>query len=764
MYTERLEYSVVSDILLQLDNLGWNVDERNPECNVFQGRAKLEKQKETLQGKRPDFILYKENSNQPIAVIEAKKPNQSVRKALQQARELYATPLNIPLIFAYNGSYIETEYTHNGRSLKIDGEDVRQFVNPVTAYRFVNEGSEILSAVTTVQHSRDELIKIFKNAANLLREDGLQAGFDRFSAFSDILFLKILDEMDTLKLSSGEKSANTLDEYLRWSNFCSKTGDELYNYVRDVVWKKINQKYERIFSDSFPINSPDIFEEIVKHLSGLNLTASDSDVNGDAFEYFLKNAYQGITIKDLGEYFTPRNIVRMMISMIAPKIGETVYDPFCGTGGFLIEAFKYLKIRSSFNDEVKEILQKRTVYGSEITANARVAKMNMILFGDGHSNIIRRDTLSNCVAQKYDIVVTNPPYSQKTRHGHLYPIQSKNGDAMCALHCFESLKKGGRGCLLLKEDFFSTEGDVGKVREYIFQNSSNVSVVSLPRRLFEPYTPTKTSILYFEKSNKESSVYLFAIDNVGHELGSRKKAIKENDIPIVLDAFNNKKIVPEIDSISVQRQDVVSNKNSLFIYDYCNVFKRLSGEIVKLGDCIEEVKDNIKPSLYPEEEFRMLGVSNNAGVFEGEVLMGGEIKQKYKRVKENFLVYNPHRINVGSLGLVPKEMSEGYVSNIYVVFKVKDEYRSVISEEYLLRLLKSEYYLRIIRKYDAKYGAVRANLNYKQLCNIKIPLLTGDSLKIFYKNIEAEERIKNEYEEVKDEVKKSISALLPEMY
>lgn len=84
-------------------------------------------------------------------------------------------------------------------------------------------------------------------------------------------------------------------------------------------------------------------------------------MNGDAFEYFLKNAYQGIKIKDLGEYFTPRNIVRTTISMVNPEIGETIYDPFCGTGGFLIEAFRYLKIRTSFNDEMQNILRKNNL-------------------------------------------------------------------------------------------------------------------------------------------------------------------------------------------------------------------------------------------------------------------------------------------------------------------------------------------------------------------------------------------------------------------
>ncbi len=733
MYTKRLEASVTHDILVQLDNLGWIVDEKDPRCNVYQQRVKLTKQKELLSGKIPDFVLYKEGSNEPIIIIEAKKPNETIQLAMHQALNLYAKPLNTPLIFAYNGSYIETQYLYNERSLKIDGEDVRQFINHHTALRFVNEGSEILSAVNFIQNSRDELIRVFKSAANLLREDGLQAGLDRFGAFSDILFLKILDEISVLKMLGGEE--NRLDEYLRWSSFSQKKGNELYQYVKDVVWIKINKKYGDIFSEAFPINSPDIFEEIICELSKLNLTASDSDVNGDAFEYFLKNAYQGIKIKDLGKYFTPRNIVRTMISMVNPKIGETIYDPFCGTGGFLIEAFRYLKIRTSFNDEMQNILRKKTIYGSEITVNARIAKMNMILFGDGHSNIKKQDTLSEYVNQKYDIVITNPPYSQQTRFGYLYPIQSNNGDAICPLHCFEALKLGGRGCLLVKENFVSDGGNVGKVREYIFNNSSNVSIVSLPRKLFEPYTPTKTSIIYFEKNRKISDTFFFAINAVGHELGSRKKPIKDNDLPIALDAFNNKKAVAEIESAIIPSTEIAKNSYSLWIYDYLDIFANLKGDIIKLGDYIEEITEKTEPSLQPITDFRILGVSNSIGIFDNEILKGEDINQKYKYVQAGDLVYNPHRINVGSLGLVSEDLNGGYVSGIYIVFRVLKKFQNTLPSEYLLHVLKSKYYLAIIGKYDTKYGAVRANLTYEQICNIHIPLLKQNEMRKFLEKI-----------------------------
>ena len=729
MYTKRLEASVTYSILTQLENLGWIVDEKNPLNNVTQQRTKTDKEKKKLEGKSPDFVLYEINTNTPIGIIEAKRPDRTLDNVLKEAEEKYAKPLNTPLIFAYNDTYIETRYLYNGRNLKIDGEDVRQFIDHYTALRFVKEGSEILSAPAHIQYSREELIKIFKRASNLLREAGLQAGLERFGAFSDILFLKIMDEICELRLHAKEKPP--IPDHIRWSNFKDKKASDLYLYMKDVVWKTMNEKYGSIFSESLPIENQDILKDIIDELSDkqLKLTAADTDIKGDAFEYFLKNAYQGLSIKDLGEYFTPRNIVRTMISIVNPQIGEKIYDPFCGTGGFLIESFKYLRMRMKANSELNKLLKEKTVYGSEITTNARIAKMNMILFGDGHNNIVKEDSFANPKTGKYDIVLTNPPYSQKTRYGNLYPISSTDGDAMAIMHCFDSLNKNGRAAILIKEDFLSEGGGVGDVRRYIMKNAKNFSIISLPRKLFVPYTPTKTNIIYFEKAGKRNSTFFYVINNVGHTLASRKKSIKENDLPLMLDAFNSQEKSQEITSCIVDNDIIKKNDYSLWVYDYIEVYPDSKYKMYYLGKYIEEIDDKIKLSNYPDEKFIILGVNNQIGVFENEIIMGGDIGQKYKKVEEKYLAYNPHRVNVGSIGLVDKETSGGYVPGIYFVFKSINE---KVPPEYILHLLKSKPYKKVIEAYDTKYGAVRANLTYNQLCRIKIPILPESILKKFF--------------------------------
>jgi type I restriction enzyme M protein len=599
--------------------------------------------------------------------------------------------------------------------------------------RFTHEGPEIFSVPPRLQYSREQLITIFKKASNLLREAGLQAGLERFGAFSDILFLKIMDEVCELRVHAGGKPP--LPEHIRWSHFRKMNAIERHTYLKDYVWKEMNSHYGEIFSEAMPIDSPEILDDIVRELSQINLLSADTDIKGDAFEYFLKNAYQGVSINDLGEYFTPRNIVRTMVSLVNPRFGEKIYDPFCGTGGFLIESFKYLRLRMKPDTQLEEQLKNHTVYGSEITSNARIAKMNMILFGDGHANVIKEDSFANPKRGKYDIVLTNPPYSQKTRYGVLYPNQPSDGDAVCVMHCFDALNDGGRAAFLAKEDFLSSGGDVGRVREYILDRAKNFSVVSLPRKLFIPYTPTKTNIIYFEKAGRRDKTFFYIIKNVGHTLTTRKKSISQNDLPKMLDAFKVGQQSQEIDSYIVENSLINQHNNSLWVYDYFEVIPESPYPMEQLGSYVEESGEIVSPSDYPHQEFLILGVNNRQGVVETDVKLGEEIKQRYKRVSIGDVVYNPHRVNVGSIGLVTEEFDGGYVSNIYVVFRSKDPRK--VPPNYIVWLLKSELYKQVIQAYDTKHGAVRANLTFDQVCRIRIPIM-GDSMMERFRNKQGE--------------------------
>ena len=139
MIRSPLEAHTRREINLRLINLGWILNERDPKCNVTQEQARTEQQNKLFRGKKPDYVLYESGTINPIAIIEAKRPGQSLESAMSQAVNLYATPLNVPLVFAFNDIFVMSKHTFNNRPLKIDGEELQDFIDQLTALRFIPE-------------------------------------------------------------------------------------------------------------------------------------------------------------------------------------------------------------------------------------------------------------------------------------------------------------------------------------------------------------------------------------------------------------------------------------------------------------------------------------------------------------------------------------------------------------------------------------------------------------------------------------------------
>ncbi len=376
-------------------------------------------------GKFPDYVLYKSDTFEPIAIIEAKRLGQNLQKAIKQAED-YARCLNIKIIFAVDGAIIEAREVTSGNNLKLDGQVITDLVSEKLLLRFVEQGSDVFSP-QEVAHTKNDLIEIFSYANDLLRQEGMREGVERFTEFSNLLFLKLIDEIENERGMEG--GPRRLEERYCWSSFYKKNEKDLLDYLNDTVLPKLVGKYNHsgdVFERNLGIKNPAILKKIVDKLSELTLSNTDSDIKGDAFEYFLKNS---ISVgNDLGEYFTPRHIVKLMVGLVDPKYGDKVYDPCCGTGGFLIEAFRHIKNKIKLTNQSREYLEDKTIYGRELTGTAKIAKMNMILAGDGHTNINQMDALSKPVKEEYDIILTNYPFSQPTEYGPLYGLNTIEGN------------------------------------------------------------------------------------------------------------------------------------------------------------------------------------------------------------------------------------------------------------------------------------------------------------------------------------------------
>ena len=525
-----------------LTNLGWKL--KGKDKNVFFEQPKTETERKKLGGKRPDYVLYSKESDKPLIVIEAKKKGSRIDSALDQGIS-YARAIDAPLVFATDGVFCRAFHTAANRPPILNGEEVDEFIREALALRYLTS-YEVNTVSPKVQYDRKELIRIFDEANNMLRGDGLRAGIERFGEFANILFLKLISENEQIKRESGETSKFDITS-CSWDSIKNIAPSARIEYINNTVYKRLNNLYQTEIFTPLTIRDETILKEIMDKLDPLMLTDVDSDVKGDAFEYFLKASTS--TKNDLGEYFTPRHIVKTMVRLVNPQIGEKIYDPFCGTGGFLIESFRHIYNNMARTAVNLQTLREHTVYGNEITNTARITKMNMILAGDGHSNIQMLDSLANPIDgtetytdefgnvhhRGFDIVLANMPYSQKTKHGALYDLSSNNGDSICVQHCMKAINsaaENGRMALVVPEGFLFRK-DLAKTREYLLDHCQLQSIISLPQGVFLPYTGVKTDIIYATKVNKKikaadkkKDYWYFDVKSDGYTLDNHRRKLE----------------------------------------------------------------------------------------------------------------------------------------------------------------------------------------------------------------------------------------------
>ena len=654
--TRPLESTTRKKIDLMLTNLGWKTDEDSSNCNVFTERAKTVEQDKKFGGNNPDYVLYQSGTDTPIGIIEAKRKGQKIDEAVKDAEEKYAEPLGVEVILAYDGAFFKSWHTKAKKELQIDGVVVTQLLTERKLLRFVAEGHSISELTPTVKHSRAELITIFEAANNLLRKEGLREGIERFTEFANLLFLKLISEMEKDREAKGEQ--RILEEVYCWDAFANLDAPRMLKYINDTVLPHLVKEYNHsgdVFQSKLLIQNPNTLEKIVKKLSGTNFIDTDSDVKGDAFEYFLRDS---ITIgNDLGEYFTPRHLVNLMIELVEPKFGESVYDCAAGTAGFLISAFSYIKKRTAMTDANFKILKEDTVYGRELTSTAKIAKMNMILTGDGHTNIEQTDSLEHPVMGRYDVALSNIPYGQETDYGSLYPVPSNNGDSIFLQHIFKSLKDKpeSRAAVVIPEGLLFRD-DMVELRKYLLKNADIVAVISLPRGVFRPYVKeNKTDIIIFRKDAKGTkSVWFYNLEADGFDLSSDfRRPVPENDIGDLLGKWNAK---AESDkSWNVDIQTIKANNHKLIAKEYAPKEQAIVSHfpIVKFSTIMREAKQTVR--IAEANEYTRIKVEwYGRGIRFRDKKRGKDIKVKEQKVTkaEQFVVAEIDA-KMGSYGVIP---------------------------------------------------------------------------------------------------------------
>lgn len=503
---------IEADIRYQIDRSleakGWFLDAHDHGRNVFfEESVKVRLPRQSVQNlghKRPDYTLF--DGVIPLAVIEAKKPAvANLDNALSQARD-YADRIGVKIVFACNGTTLKSQYLDNDKPLLLNGVEVNEFLPLELLKRFQSEGTnEIFTVSKKVIRSREQLIQLFSELNNDLRAAGLRAGIERFSEFANILFLKLLSE-------KGDDGI--------WRQLLQQPEKDLLLYLNEVAMKRLSEVYggEVIAKSSIKPEHAGTMRKIIHKLNPLHLTGIDEDIKGVAFEHFIQKTTD--TQNDLGEYFTPRHIIRFMVRLLNPKYGENIYDPFCGTGGFLTESFKHISQQCRLSKEVFDTLHNQTVFGGEITTTARIAKMNMILFGDGHSGVTQQDSLQADTNGKYDNVLSNIPFSQNVSQEILDRVEGhpKDADEGCVIKCFNSLKLGGSMAIVVPDGLLVNRKHTELLR-FLFSNSRVRLLARLPRGCFAPYTDAKTGIIYLTDKGTQRTDWFYqaAIRNDGFD-------------------------------------------------------------------------------------------------------------------------------------------------------------------------------------------------------------------------------------------------------
>ena len=545
-----IEAEVRHQIDRSLESNGWILDAHDTKQNVFFENAVKSRLPQLnvkkLGQKKPDYTLF--DGVQPIAVIEAKKSNVvNLEEALNQASD-YAECMDVDIVFASNGLSLKTRHLKKSEPLFFNGVELNELL-PLDLLRkyYVDKTNEVFTVSKEIIKSRDELISLFSELNDDFRAAGIRAGIERFSEFANILFLKLLSEQ-------GEDDL--------WDTLMRLPETDIVPYLNSVIVDRFQENYGGEVISPITTESTVIIKKIVQKLNPLNLTDIDEDIKGSAFEYFMEKTTTATN--DLGEYFTPRHIVRFMVRLLNPKFGETVYDPFCGTGGFLTESFKHISQQRRVSMSTSEKLQKETVFGSEKTDTSRIAKMNMILFGDGHSGVSREDSLLTDTTGEYNNVLSNIPFSLKNISKDILQLSqghgAKDADEACVLKCFNSLKVGGSMAIVVPEGVLVNKAHREMLR-FILSNSRVRMLLRLPRGCFAPYTDAKTGIIYLTDKGVGQTNWFYRVTIHNDGFDTKRNPIKGiNDLDNVL-FFHTLSDIPMEDLPAGLKIGIVQVKN-----------------------------------------------------------------------------------------------------------------------------------------------------------------------------------------------------------
>jgi type I restriction enzyme M protein len=407
----------------------------------------------------------------------------------------------------------------------------------------------------------------FRNIDDVLRKEaGCTTELDYTEQTSWLLFLKYLDDLEQDRVTEaeleGKKGSYLLDKPYRWESWAAPkgkdgkldhnkalTGDDLCDFVNQKLFPYLNGfKQKAVGPNTIEYKIGEIFGEIKNKIqSGYNLREiidhidelhfrSQNEKHELSHLYEAKIKNMGNAGRNGGEYYTPRPLIRAMVQVIKPKIGERIYDGACGSAGFLCESFDYMQRGKKLTTKDVDTLQNRTFTGKEKKSLAYViAIMNMILHGIEAPNVIHTNTLSENLADiqekdRYEVVLANPPFggSERKEVQQNFPIRTGETAFLFLQHFIKIVKAGGRGGVVIKNTFLSnTDNASTSLRKLLLESCNLHSILDLPGGTFQG-AGVKTVVLFFEKGARTRKIWFYQLDP-GRNLG-KTNPLNDDDL------------------------------------------------------------------------------------------------------------------------------------------------------------------------------------------------------------------------------------------
>ena len=370
---------------------------------------------------------------------------------------------------------------------------------------------------------------------------------------------------------------------LRWSSWANAlNGERLVSWVREEVFPFYTSVAAEGVTNFMAgarlvIDEPTVLSQVVSLVNDLHLEQVDADTKGDLFEHVLRQVRQA---GELGQFRTPRHVIRAMVQLIDPRLGETIYDPAAGTAGFLVGAYDHIRLANSSPDGVEEVetdgrtvrrglgdtlsraavrqLHEATFFGNDVDPRmVRLATMNLTLRGLGKVRILRRDALTRALdraaeaelglpAEGFDVILANPPFSGRLDKDRIVDDvkvgRTTQTELLFLQYMLNHLKEGGRCGVVVPEGvLFGSTGAHRELRRKFVENNTVEAVLSLPGGVFNPYAGVKTSVLVFRKGGTTGRVMFLHADNDGFKLDAKHdRPIEEDDLPRLIEAFRDR--------------------------------------------------------------------------------------------------------------------------------------------------------------------------------------------------------------------------------